>query len=172
MATIDAQPPPPANSPGGPLPPPVPGEQGSARSGPEQPGATRPARLTRSRDERMVGGVASGIAAYLGIDPVLVRLAFVVLALAGGGGVLAYLVAWIVIPEQPDGPQQMVARTSEQATTMRAIAGGVLVILGAGWLLHELVPGIARVTLPLTLILVGVVVVVAGLASDRNGGAT
>lgn len=167
MVNVDAQPPPPADPRGGPLPPPTP-----AGSDPQQQGSARPARLTRSRDERMIGGVAGGIAEYLGIDPVLVRLGFVVLALAGGGGVLAYLVAWLVIPEQPEGGQEMVVRTSEQATTIRALAGGVLVVLGAGWLLHELIPGIARVTLPLTLILVGVVVVVAGLTGDRNGGGT
>ena len=161
MTNVDAQPPPPADLPGGPMPPPAGDQQDPAR----------PARLTRSRDERMIGGVAGGIAQYLGIDPVIVRLAFVVLALAGGGGVLAYLVAWLVIPEQPEG-EPVAVRASGQVATTRALAGGVLVLVGANWLLHALVPGMARVTLPLALILIGVVVVVAGVTGDRTGGGT
>jgi phage shock protein PspC (stress-responsive transcriptional regulator) len=48
----------------------------------------------------MLAGVASGIADYLGIDPVLVRIAFVVLTLLGGFGILAYLAAWLLMPEE------------------------------------------------------------------------
>lgn len=118
----------------------------------------------------MVAGVAGGIGRYLGIDPVLVRLAFVVLALAGGGGVLAYVVAWFVIPEQPEGVAEPPVRSSDQAPALRVAAGGVLVLLGAWWFLHELVPGISRVTLPIALILVGVVVVVVGTRSDTSNG--
>ncbi len=57
-----------------------------------------PRRLTRSSDRR-IAGVAGGIAEYFGIDPVIVRLAFVVAIFLGGTGVLAYLIAWIVVPE-------------------------------------------------------------------------
>jgi phage shock protein PspC (stress-responsive transcriptional regulator) len=58
-------------------------------------------RLYRSRTDRMLAGVCGGIGHYLNIDPTLIRLAFLVLAIWGGGGVLAYLIAWIVIPEEP-----------------------------------------------------------------------
>ncbi|MBS1195425.1 MAG: phage shock protein PspC [Actinobacteria bacterium] len=51
----------------------------------------------------MLGGVAGGVAAYLQVDPTLTRLAFVALVLAGGAGLLAYVIAWIVIPEEPPG---------------------------------------------------------------------
>ena len=47
----------------------------------------------------MVGGVSGGIAEYLGIDPTIVRLGFVVSAFFGGAGVIAYIVAWLIIPE-------------------------------------------------------------------------
>lgn len=57
-------------------------------------------RLYRSRKDRMIAGVCGGIGEYLNIDPTLVRLAFLLLAIWGGGGVLAYLIAWIVIPEE------------------------------------------------------------------------
>ena len=60
---------------------------------------TKPARrLYRSSDDKMVAGIAGGLAAYLGVDAVLVRLAFVALVLAGGAGVLLYLIGWLVIP--------------------------------------------------------------------------
>ncbi len=55
-------------------------------------------RLSRSTTDRMCAGVAGGIAKYFNVDPTLVRLAFVVLALAGGPGVLLYIIMWIVMP--------------------------------------------------------------------------
>ena len=59
-----------------------------------------PLRLYRSRSDRMIGGVAGGLGHYFNVDPVWIRLAFVVLAM-GGAGILAYLILWIVIPERP-----------------------------------------------------------------------
>ena len=67
----------------------------------EPSGGTK--RLYRIRDGRLVAGVCAGLAAYFGIDPTLVRLAFVVLTVFGGFGVLLYLGAWLVIPEETDG---------------------------------------------------------------------
>lgn len=58
-------------------------------------------RLYRSRSDRMIAGVAGGLAQYLNVDPTLVRLGFVVLSLAGGPGLLLYIVMWIVVPEEP-----------------------------------------------------------------------
>jgi phage shock protein C len=61
-------------------------------------------RLYRSRDERVIGGVAGGLADYLGLDPALVRVIWVVLALASGGAfLLLYLVMLLVVPEEPLG---------------------------------------------------------------------
>jgi phage shock protein C len=62
-------------------------------------------RLYRSRDERMLAGVAGGLAQFFSIDPSIIRLIFVVLALAGGPGLLIYIIMWIVVPEEPVGPQ-------------------------------------------------------------------
>ncbi len=59
-------------------------------------------RLYRSRDERMVTGVASGIAEYFSIDPTLARLAFVAFTLAAGGiGLVAYALLSILLPLEP-----------------------------------------------------------------------
>lgn len=57
-------------------------------------------RLTRSKSDRMVAGVAGGIAQYLSVDPVLVRIIFVGLALFGGGGIFLYLICWLLMPEE------------------------------------------------------------------------
>ena len=57
-------------------------------------------RLTRSKSDRMVAGVAGGIAQYLSVDPVVVRIIFVALALFGGGGIILYLVCWLLMPEE------------------------------------------------------------------------
>jgi phage shock protein C len=57
-------------------------------------------RLTRSEKERILGGVCGGLAEYFGFDPTLVRLVFVLLALAGGAGVLIYIVLWIIMPHR------------------------------------------------------------------------
>jgi len=59
-------------------------------------------KLVRSRTDRMVLGVASGIARYFSIDPVIVRLVFVLTALAGGPGVIAYIVMALIMPEEDE----------------------------------------------------------------------
>ena len=58
-------------------------------------------RLYRSLTDRKFAGVAGGLGEYFVMDPLLLRLAFVILALAGGGGFLIYIVLWIVTPENP-----------------------------------------------------------------------
>ena len=58
-------------------------------------------RLYRSRTERKIAGVCGGLAAYMGTDPVIPRVVWVVFALAAGIGVLAYLICWLVIPLEP-----------------------------------------------------------------------
>lgn len=62
---------------------------------------TSPKRLYRSRRSRMIAGVCGGIAEYFGIDPTVVRIAFLVSLLIPGPQAIFYLVAWIVIPEEP-----------------------------------------------------------------------
>ena len=58
-------------------------------------------RLYRSRDERMLGGVCGGLAEYLHTDPTLIRVLFILFALAGGPGIIAYLIMWIIVPLEP-----------------------------------------------------------------------
>ena len=58
-------------------------------------------RLYRSRNDRKLAGVCGGIAEYYGWDPTLVRVAWIVLTLLGGSGILIYLIMWLVMPETP-----------------------------------------------------------------------
>jgi phage shock protein PspC (stress-responsive transcriptional regulator) len=59
-------------------------------------------RLYRSRDDKWIGGVLGGLGRYLNVDPLLLRIAVLVLAVLGAGGiVIAYIVMWIIVPEEP-----------------------------------------------------------------------
>ena len=59
-------------------------------------------RLYRSRVERKIAGVCGGLALYMGVDPVIPRVVWVIFALAAGAGFLAYLICWLVIPLEPE----------------------------------------------------------------------
>jgi phage shock protein C len=61
-------------------------------------------KLYRSKKNRKIAGVCGGIAEYFGIDPIIVRLIALILVLSAGGGLIAYIIAWIVVPEEPDNP--------------------------------------------------------------------
>jgi len=56
-------------------------------------------RLTRDTRNKMIGGVCSGLANYLDIDPTIVRIVWALLILGAGFGLLAYIICWIVIPQ-------------------------------------------------------------------------
>jgi phage shock protein PspC (stress-responsive transcriptional regulator) len=81
-------------------------------AGPQETHTFAGARLIRSETDRRIAGVCGGIAEYLGVDATLVRLVTVILAVYPGaviGGVLAYLIAWVIVPsgsvhQQPLAP--------------------------------------------------------------------
>jgi phage shock protein C len=65
--------------------------------------ASEPKKLYRSRSSRMISGVCGGLAEYLNIDPVVVRLIFVITAIFGASiGFWVYIIMWIAVPEQPE----------------------------------------------------------------------
>jgi len=82
---------------------------GKATSDKTYEGRTGSRRIYRDPDDRMIGGVCAGLAGYTNIDPVIMRLIFVVLLFMGIGA-LAYIILWIVVPE---------ARTTAQKLEMR-----------------------------------------------------
>ena len=57
-------------------------------------------RLTKSATERMLCGVCGGIAEYIGTDPTVIRVLWVIFSLMGGSGLLAYIIAAVIIPEE------------------------------------------------------------------------
>ncbi len=111
-------------------------------------------RLYRSTKEKMIGGVCGGLAEYFDIDPVLIRILFVVATFVGGSGILAYIICWIIIPEeprvvQPAAPAQPASQPSApppQAAPApdnhrgSAVAGIVLIVVGGLFLADNLLP--------------------------------
>lgn len=127
----------------------------------DAPGRSDQRRLTRSRSDRVVAGVCAGLGEYLGIDRVLIRIAFVVLALAGGGGIVVYAIAWILIPEEdPDAPRAPRAPAVEPRESLRLVAGALLIAVGTILLINLLIPGVSRFFWPLALIAIGVAIIV------------
>jgi phage shock protein C len=126
----------------------------------EQRPAAGPRVLRRSRDDRVLGGVCGGIGRYLGIDPVLVRVAFTVLVVGLGSGILVYLLACLVIPEERPG-EQVGPAPPEGGLPGQVIVGLVLIGVGAVMLAGLVLPDVfdPRFVIPAMLILAGVLVV-------------
>lgn len=135
-------------------------------------------KLNRLRNDRVLAGVASGLARHFGTDPVIIRVLFIVLALAGGSGVLAYIVLWAIVPEEPfqfksfgesttDATGSPTNETVDKSTTDKeatkgsVIAGGVLILLGSLFLAEEFLPSFDFSKFwPLLLIGIGVLLLV------------
>ena len=98
------------------------------------PRMTRPS-LRRSRSNRVIAGVAAGVGQHLGIDPLAVRVAFVLLTFAAGFGLVTYLLLWLLARPEPLDAVAVTARRSLPRPTLRQILGGVLVVAGIGLLL-------------------------------------
>src|SRR3954447_17496141 len=62
------------------------------------PEAPKSRRLTRSSSDRVIAGVAGGLGRYFSVDPVVVRVAFIVGSFFGGAGFIAYIAAWVLVP--------------------------------------------------------------------------
>ncbi|MCU1450870.1 MAG: PspC domain protein [Acidimicrobiales bacterium] len=99
-------------------------------------------RLTRSRRQRVVAGVAGGLGEYFDLDPVIFRIAFVVLAVIGGAGILLYPAAWLLLPEE-----------------------GQSMSIGERWIRC----GRHGKWLPITLIVIGGLVLAGNLNNDHGG---
>lgn len=62
----------------------------------------KPKRLYRSGKERILGGVCGGIAEYFNVDSTIIRLLWILFVFGFGTGILAYIIAWIIIPRNPN----------------------------------------------------------------------
>ena len=85
---------------------------------PEASSLSRPQPLCRPIQDRMLAGVAAGIARYLGVDATIVRIAFAVLVVTGGIGLPIYLAGWLLIPEE--GSEQSIASELIQSLQTRS----------------------------------------------------
>lgn len=100
-------------------------------------------KLYRSRDDRWIAGVCGGLGQYFGVDPTPLRLGFIVLSLWKGFGVLLYLVALLLVPEEPSAhaatdpllPQEHSAPEDMAVRRFRVL--GVIFLLGGIYLLLQ-----------------------------------
>lgn len=140
-------------------------------------------RLYRSINNKVIGGVAGGLGNFFNIDVVLVRVAFVLLAFFGGGGVLIYLIMWIVIPGRMDYSNptpnkntyktkgedevyeqnekgEFVPKEPAKPSNTGLIAGVVLIFLGLIFLADRLMPWYNITDFwPLILVVVGALMI-------------
>lgn len=129
-------------------------------------------RLHRSRTDTIVGGVAAGLASYLNTDPALVRIAWAILVpVTAGAALVAYVVAWIVVPEAPEtvgdistdaqGPNSEPARSDGRAGI---VVGVGLVLIGLWFLLREYLPDFDwSLIWPLVVVGIGVLILVSSM---------
>lgn len=146
-------------------------------------------KLYRSQKQKIVAGVCGGIAEYFGIDPVLIRLIWIVLIVFGGTGVLAYIIAWIVIPresgafESPNPPVESPVKQPDEkpetgSQSARIFWGTVLILIGLLIVANQfwwpfdffkmLIKNIFRFFIPAVLIALGIFIILQGNGQSKN----
>lgn len=123
-------------------------------------------RLYRSKGDRMIAGVAGGLGAYFGVDPVWFRIAFVVLAVGGGSGVLVYLVMWIVLQPEPGDYEQ--PEGSPVRLSGAVVLGIALITVGVIALVNSFAPSLGQYFWPVALVLGGLALVFGGVNRDND----
>ena len=130
-------------------------------------------QLFRSRKNRIIAGVCGGIAEYFSVDPTLVRLIWVIMVLTFGAGILAYIIAAVIMPERaedisghdcPDISQRGEGRTySINPERNRAVVGIGLVLIGILFLAKQFFHWIdIRFFWPIVFIAVGFLIILRG----------
>ncbi|MGI6567030.1 MAG: PspC domain-containing protein [Firmicutes bacterium] len=97
-------------------------------------------KLYRSKTDRVLGGVAGGLSQYFQVDSVIIRLLLVLLALAEGNALLFYLIAWLIIPEEPgfsEGGGHIWEASQHDPRSRRRLFGGLLIIAGLVFLARQ-----------------------------------
>ena len=150
-------------------PPPYPPPPGPPPGGQGTPPPTFPplSTLRRSRSDRKLAGVAGGLGRWVGVDPLVIRILFVVLTIFGGSGVLLYVVGWLLIAdegEQESQGQRLVRGHTDGSTVSTVVFGAVVLILGLVFMgsVLDTGPGIGGLT-----VMAAVVVIIVLLL--RNG---
>ena len=122
-------------------------------------------RLQRDTQHKVIGGVCSGLANYLGIDAALIRVMFAVALLAFSSGLWLYLILWLVMPEAKPGEAQNFAETQDLTVVENNrsswITGLVLIFIGVCLLLGNLIPQFNwRTFWPVLIIILGLVLII------------
>src|SRR5512139_1421863 len=91
-------------------------------------------RLRRSATDRKVAGVAGGLARHLDVDPIILRVAFVVLVFFGGAGLILYGACWLLVPDEHDD-RAMVSLDDRSRTVALLVVGvlAALALVGDSW---------------------------------------
>lgn len=144
--------------------------------------------LKRSKRYRLFGGVAGGLAEYFDIDPVIIRLLFILTFFWGGTSLLVYLILWLVLPEDkslPSAESEKVTatggppdegepnRTGEDNSGWNEkggfAAGIVLIFLGVLFLMERFIPEFYfREYWPLLLVIIGIVLVINSVSDNPD----
>jgi len=145
--------------------------------------------LYRSSRDQMIGGVAGGIGESWNLDPTLIRILFILMVLVGGGGVLLYIILWIVLPLDDQMTINVNSETMEEQKTSEnanagepkhdprfkkkddgsLIAGLILITLGVIFLVIRYVPRIDFGDLwPVILIVIGIVLLRNAFVSKKQ----
>ncbi|MFN3134490.1 MAG: PspC domain-containing protein [Candidatus Kryptonium sp.] len=133
-------------------------------------------RLYKSRHDKIIDGVCGGIGEYLGIDPVIVRIIFILLFFMGGVGLLLYIAGMLIIPANPEhAKEQPQVEPKRAGKGVLFILGIILIIVGVGLLLenfgwpfwHFFKVGFNYI-LPLLLIAAGIFLIVNYMQRKRN----
>lgn len=124
-------------------------------------------RLRRSRDDKVIAGVCGGMGRYFETDPLWFRLGFVVVTLATGIGILAYLVAWIAIPAAAEDEEVVPGRPGDRSQ-LPVIGGILLVGLGLALLAEQVLPRLSDLMWPAAVVAAGVGLVFLGVRRDRE----
>lgn len=146
-------------------------------------------KLYRSNKNRTFGGVCNGLAEHFSLDPVIVKVAFVLAALFGGGGLVIYLILWIVIPPEPilsehTSNSETINSDINNTTTMENpfeqkkqrrnyhsnLTGGlILITLGVLFLIDKFVPQVNFGDLwPVILIVIGITILMRNFPKKNN----
>ncbi len=121
-------------------------------------------RLYRSTENKMLAGVCGGMAEYFQIDVSLIRLVWILMFLAGGSGLLLYIIAWIIIPEKEEEYEQKIPQDNKTNT----LFGILLIAIGVVLLFDRYIPWRSLTRLwPAGLIILGVIMIV-GWKGDRS----
>ena len=117
--------------------------------------------LFRSRDDRVLAGVCGGLGRYLAVDPVVIRILAVLLVLAGVG-LVGYVIAWIVIPDQPADAGSPPPADAETRHRVIVVAGAALAVLGVLLILRPVMPWMhSGMFWPVAVVAAGVVLVMS-----------